>query len=78
MQRGNERLVHIVCQWRSQDEQVTWAQHGHILCMCNMHLLGELGHTPAMKILYALRMLLRQFLAINTILSVLLTCFMST
>ena len=78
MRRGNERLVHIVCQCRSQDEQVTWALHGHILCMCNMHLLGELGDTPAMKISCALRSLLRPFLATNTILSVLPTCFMST
>ena len=32
------------------DEQVMWAQHGHIQCVRNMHLLMELGHTPAMKI----------------------------
>ena len=37
-------------QWRSQDEQVMWAQHGHIQCVHNMHLLGKLGHAPAMKI----------------------------
>ena len=35
--------------WRSQDDQVTWAQHGHIQCTHNTHLLGELGHTPAIK-----------------------------
>ena len=41
-------------QWRSQDEQVTWAQHGHTQCVrINMHLLGDLGHTPAMKILHS-------------------------
>ena len=40
-------------QWRSQDEQVTWAQHGHTQCVrINTHLLGDLGHTPAMKILH--------------------------
>ena len=37
-------------QWRSQDEQVTLAQHGHTQCVRNMHLLGDLGHAPAMKI----------------------------
>ena len=40
----------IVAQWCSQDEQVTWAQHGHIQCVHNTHLLEELGHAPAMKI----------------------------
>ena len=30
--------------------QVTWPQHGHILCTHNTHLFGELGHAPAMKI----------------------------
>ena len=39
-------------QWRSQDEQVTWAQHGHTQRVRNTHLLGDLGHTPAMKIFY--------------------------
>ena len=34
-------------QWRSQDEQFTWAQHGHTQCVCNTHLLGDLGHAPA-------------------------------
>ena len=38
-------------QWHSQ---VTWAQHGHSMgtlsvCIANMHLLGDLGHAPAMK-----------------------------
>ena len=37
-----------------QDKQVTWAQHGHTQCMrINTHLLGDLGHTPAMKILHS-------------------------
>ena len=35
-------------QWRSQDVQVTWAQHGHTQCV-NTHLLRDLGNTPAMK-----------------------------
>ena len=26
-------------QWRSQDEQVTWARHGNIQCARNKHLL---------------------------------------
>ena len=37
-------------QWRSQDEQVMWAQHGHIQCVRKMHLLGKLGHAPAKEI----------------------------
>ena len=45
--------VRIAQQWRSQDEQVTWAQHGHTQCVRNMHLLGHLGHTPAMKIIHS-------------------------
>ena len=56
-----------------------WAQHGHIQCVCNTHLLGELGHTPAMNFfltLYNLRLLLRLFLATNTILSVLPVCLL--
>ena len=36
-------------QWFSQDKQVMWAQHGHTQCVCNTHLLGDLGHTPTMK-----------------------------
>ena len=36
-------------QWRSQDEQVTWAQHGYTQYVRNTHLLGDLGHAPAMK-----------------------------
>ena len=40
-------------QWRSQDEQVTLAQHGHIQCAHGMHLLGELGHAPAMEIIHS-------------------------
>ena len=35
-------------QWRSQDVQVMWAQHGHTQCI-NTHLLRDLGNTPAMK-----------------------------
>ena len=31
-------------QWRSQDKQVTWPQHGHIQCTYNTHLLEKLGH----------------------------------
>ena len=58
-------------QWRSQDEQVTWAQHGHTHCVRSyMRLLGDLGHAPAMKILnlYTLRPLLRPFSVTDTIL----------
>ena len=44
----------------SQDEQVTWAQHGHTQCVHNTHLLGDLGHAPAMKH-FTLRSLLRPF-----------------
>ena len=36
-------------QWRSQDEQVTWAQRGHTPCVRNTHLLGDLGRAPPMK-----------------------------
>ena len=25
-----------------------WAQHGHTQCVRNTHLLGDLGHAPAM------------------------------
>ena len=35
--------------------------HGHIQCTRNTHLLGEVGHAPAMKIFlksYTLRLLL--------------------
>ena len=35
--------------WCSQDEQVTWAHHGHIQCMPNTQLLGEMGRAPTMK-----------------------------
>ena len=41
--------VHSIGQWHSQDELVTWAQYRHIQCAHNTHLLGELGHTPAMN-----------------------------
>ena len=36
-------------QWCSQDENIMWAQHEHIQCMHNMHLLGVLGYATAMK-----------------------------
>ena len=46
--------VHRPCigQWHSQDELVTWAQHRHIQCAQNTHLLGELGHTCAMNFFF--------------------------
>ena len=31
------------------DEQVVWAYHGHTQCVHNTHLLGDLGHAPAME-----------------------------
>ena len=31
---------------------VMLAQHGHTQCVRNMHLLGDLGHAPAMKIFF--------------------------
>ena len=40
-------MKEYLVQWRSQDWQVTWAQHGHIQCARNTHLLGELGDAPA-------------------------------
>ena len=40
-------------------------------CVRNTHLLGNLGHAPAME-KYTLKLLLRSFLATNTIHSVLL------
>ena len=60
-------------QWYSQNEQVTWAQHVHSMgtlsaCVANMHLLGDLGHAPAMNNLHTLRSLLRLFSVTNTIL----------
>ena len=60
-------------QWRSQNEQVAWTQHGHTQCVHDMHLLGNLGHAPAMKMfkLYTLKLLLRPFSVTNTIHSVL-------
>ena len=45
--------------------QVLWVEDEHIQCARNTHLLGELGHAPAMK-LYTLRSLLRPSLATNT------------
>ena len=55
-----------------------WAQHGHIQCMGNMHLLGELGHAPAINFFWNYTLwdclILRWFLATNTILSVLFVC----
>ena len=41
-----------LCQWRSQDEQVTWAHHGHTQSARNTHLLGDLRHAPAKKIFF--------------------------
>ena len=63
----------IVCiedlysQWHSQDEQVMWALHGHIQCVCK-HTSASVWKS------YTLRLLLRPFLATNTILSVLPVC----
>ena len=51
-------------QQHSQGEQdiYTWAQHGHNQCMCNTHLLGNLGHVPTLKNhTYTLKSLLRPF-----------------
>ena len=72
----NLRVVFEANQCHSQNEQVTWPQHGHIQCMRNTHLLVEPGHGPAIKIfeLYTLRSLLRLLLATNTIISVLPVC----
>ena len=72
----NLRVVFEANQCHSQNEQVTWPQHGHIQCMRNTHLLVEPGHGPAIKIfeLYTLRSLLRSLLATNTIISVLPVC----
>ena len=43
---------YISCQWHGQNEQVTWAHHRHIQCMPSMHLLGEMGHAPAIKVFW--------------------------
>ena len=40
-------------QWCSQDEHVTWAQHRHIQCTCNMHL-GKLARAHSHHENYAL------------------------
>ena len=54
MHTPNWQVILHTHQWHSQDEQVTWAQHGHTQCArINTHLLGDLGHTPAMKILHS-------------------------
>ena len=61
-------------QWRSQDKQVTWPQHGHIQCTYNTHLLEKLGHLchkNVLKLYITLWDHLRPFLATNTILSLL-------
>ena len=50
-----QNLLHSSTHWRTQDEQVTWAQHGHIQCTRNTHLLGELGHAPAVTLRSLLR-----------------------
>ena len=39
-------LATSVLQWRSQNEQVTSAHHGHTQCVRNTHSLGDLGHAP--------------------------------
>ena len=52
---NKQNLLHSSTQWCTQDEQVTWAQHGQIQCMHNTHLLGELGHAPAMTLKSLLR-----------------------
>ena len=55
-----------------------WAQHGHIQCARNTHLLGELGHAPSMKVFFFeilhSEITLRRFLATYTTLSVLPVC----
>ena len=43
---------YISCQWHGQNEQVTWAHHRHIQCTPSMHLLGEMGHAPAIKVFW--------------------------
>ena len=66
----------VACnQCRSQDEQVTWAQHEYIQCACYMHLLVELGHTPAMKIIHP-EITSEAVFATNTTLSVLPVCLL--
>ena len=35
---------------RSQDEQVMWAQHGHIQRVHNTHLLGDLGRAESVRV----------------------------
>ena len=49
-QWGKKIITIGYSQWRSQDEQVTWAQHEHIQCARNMR---ELGHALAMKVLHS-------------------------
>ena len=49
-----QRSSSFMVQWRSQDEQVTWAQRGHTQCVRNMHLLGNLGRAPTMKFFFLL------------------------
>ena len=57
---SQEELRHPESWWwlhlsqrRSQDEQVTWVQHGHTQCGCNTHLLGDLGHMKNLKIIHS-------------------------
>ena len=63
-------------QWCSKDDQVMWAQHGHIQCVCNTHLLRNWGTLPPWKCfkLNSRRSPQRPLLATNTILSVLPVC----
>ena len=51
---GIGRVETLECQAASgiarMSNLATWAQHGHIQCAHNTHLLGELRHTPAITI----------------------------
>ena len=51
-----------------------WAQHDHIQCVRNTHLLGELGHAPAIQIFFDSEIASEAFLATNTTLAVLPVC----
>ena len=46
--------------------------HDHIQCMRNTHLLGQLGHAPAIQIFSEIAS--EAFLATNTTLAVFLVC----
>ena len=62
-------------QWCSQDENIMWAQHEHIQCMHNMHLLGVLGYATAMKIF---EIILSEIVSEAIFGHYLYTCFTST